>query len=408
MFKYTSIIVTLMLLLTVHAFGQTTSQKIEDNKLILKELEKQQAKILAQQETLLLEKVHDDLEAIGYPKSKSKCQIIEHTALTLCYDEQHEQARWVAHIVIPEVTTGNLNRTNDFRADDKVKTGSAVKDDYWYSGYDRGHVAPSADFRWTAKGISESYLYSNMSPQLAELNRERWAELEGFVRNYVISRGRQIHVVAGGVLTKGLPQIGDNKVSVPKLYYKIALDEEKKQAIGFLLPNATCEYPLESYAVSIDSIEAVTKINFFPNLPEQYETHFDFNDWTTETSKEGVITDVAPLRPPLPEGKYNTVQARLHEGKTITVCGTVVATKRSQKSGATFLNLDKKFPNQLFSVSIWKNNRSNFDYAPDKALKGKQICVTGKISMYQGKPTMNIKNQSQVEIVGDTREWKQK
>ncbi len=402
MFKYV-IVITLMLVCS-DVFGQNTARQIEENKQLLKALEKQQAQILAQQEILLLQKVKDDLQATGYPKSKSKCQIVEHEALTLCYNEQHEQAAWVAHIVIPEVTTGNLSRTNDFREDDKIKTGSAVKDDYWYTGYDRGHIAPSADFRWTKTGISESYLYSNMSPQLAELNRERWAELEGFVRNYVISRGRQVHVVAGGVLTKGLPQIGDNQVSVPKLYYKIALDEEKKQAIGFLLPNAECAYPLESYAVPIDSIEAITGIDFFPNLDEKYEARFNFNKWTTETSKDGVITDVAPLRPPLPDGKYNTVQARLHEGKTITVCGTVVATKYSKKSGATFLNLDKKFPNQLFSVSIWKDNRNNFSYAPDKALKGKQICVTGEISMYQGKPTMNIKDDSQVEIIGDIRD----
>lgn len=403
MFKHTSVIISLLLLLSTLTFAQTTAQQIENNERIIKELEKQQAEILGKQEDLRLEKIREDLLSIGYPTSKSDCQIVEHKALTLCYAESHEQAAWVAHIVIPQVTTGNLNRTNDFRPDKKVKTGSAVKDDYWYSGYDRGHIAPSADFRWTRKGVSESYLYSNMTPQLAELNRERWAELEGFVRNYVISRGRQVHVVAGGVLTDGLSQIGDNQVSVPKLYYKVALDEEEKQAIGFILPNTECEYPLESYAVSIDSVEALTGINFFPNLPERHEARFDLNDWATETSKQWVITDVAPLRPPLPDGKYNTVQARLHEGKTITVCGTVVATKYSKKSGATFLNLDKKFPNQLFSISIWQNNRSNFDYAPDKALLGKQVCVTGEVSMYQGKPTMNIKNSSQLEVVGDTR-----
>ncbi len=401
--KFSFVFCVALLCSTLQISAQTTANQIEENKKLLRELEQQKEKILAQQETLLLTKVQEDLENVGYPVTKSNCQLIEHQALTLCYDEAHEQAAWVAHIVVPEVTTGNLSRTNDFRPDEKVKTGSAVKDDYWYSGYDRGHIAPSADFRWSKTGISESYLYSNMSPQLAELNRERWAELEGFLRNYVISRGRQIHVVAGGILADDLKKIGKNEVSVPKSYYKVALDLETKTTIGFILPNASCKYPLESYVVSVDHIEELTGINFFPNLAEKHEGEPDINNWKTAISENGVIADVAPIRPPLPDGKFNTVQARLYKGKTITVCGTVVSGKLSQKSGATFLNLDKKFPNQLFSVSIWKDNRANFDYKPEEALLGKQICVTGEISMYQGKPTMNIKSSSQLEVVGDIR-----
>lgn len=394
-------ILSILLLLTISTSltGQGTAQQINTAEQELATLKQKEKALKNKLETLRLTKVKEDLKAVAYPKCTSGCEVVEHEALVLCYDEQHEQARWVAHIIIPEVISGNLNRTNDFREDDKVKTGSATLDDYWFSGYDRGHVAPSADFRWSGKGISESYLYSNMSPQLAELNRERWAELEGFLRNYVITRKRQLHVVAGGILTEGLSVIGESKVSVPKLYYKVALDEEGKQSIGFILPNKECTYPLQSYAVSVDSVEALTGIDFFPNVPDSQEADFDYTKWTSEG--KNVIADVSPMRPPLPKGLFNTVQARLYEGDVISVCGTVVATKFSQKSGATFLNMDKKFPNQIFSVSIWKDNRSNFSYPPEEYLLGKKICVTGKVSMYQGKPTMNIKDQSKVTVMDD-------
>jgi len=369
----------------------------------LQALRQQEADLIAKLEKQKLDRVHNDLEEVGYPTyTNDQCDIVKHTAMVMCYNEKHEQPNWVAHIITPEVADGNLNRTNDFRPDPKIPKGSATKDDYWFSGYDRGHIAPSADFRWSADAISESYYYSNMSPQLAELNRERWAELEGFGRAYVMDEMEQLLVVAGGVLHDSLKQIGKNKISVPQQYYKIFLDNKgpDKKGIGFILPNRACDYPLISYAVSIDSIEQLTGINFFPKLEnaEELEGNFDFSAWQKEESEE-VVADVAPMPPPLPKGLFNTVQARLYVGETITVCGTVVATKFSRKSGATFLNLDKKFPNQIFSASIWKSNRTNFSYAPEDELLGKKVCFTGKISSHQGNPTMELVNEKKVVVL---------
>ncbi len=392
-------------------FAQTPlDSKINTLEAELKQLRSRQVEVLDLLEVNKLNRVHADLETVGYPKTKSNCEIIKHSGMVMGYDEAHEQPQWVAHIVPPEVVEGNLNRTNDFRPDDKISSGSAVKADYWFSGYDRGHIAPSADFRWSKRAISESYLYSNMSPQLAELNRERWAELEGFGRSYVIDSKEQVYVVAGGVLKEGLGTIGENKVSVPKQYYKVILDIEgtDQKGIGFILENAECNYPLMSYAVPIDSVEALTGIDFFPDLPDGLESRvegtFDYAAWQSDVT-EDVVPDVNPMKPPLPKGLFNTVQARLYVGETITVCGTVVATKYSQKSGATFLNLDKKFPNQIFSASIWKSNRTNFSYAPEEELLGKKVCLTGKISMYQGKPTMELLNEKKVLILDDDKEF---
>ena len=110
---------------------------------------------------------------------------------------------------------------NNFRKDELVTSGTASKADYWYSGYDRGHLAPSADFRWSKTALSESYFYSNMAPQLPELNREKWAELENAIREYVIENKIQVYVVTGGILNDSLPRMQnkgrENEVSIPGL-----------------------------------------------------------------------------------------------------------------------------------------------------------------------------------------------
>ncbi|MBC8193615.1 MAG: DNA/RNA non-specific endonuclease, partial [FCB group bacterium] len=80
-------------------------------------------------------------QQLGLPKYSSSDQIISHFAYTLKYDENHEQAAWVAYQLSSAHTSGNVSRTNDFRPDYSVKTGSAGLSDYKGSGYDRGHLA---------------------------------------------------------------------------------------------------------------------------------------------------------------------------------------------------------------------------------------------------------------------------
>lgn len=353
-------------------------------------------------EALKLERVRANIQAIGIPALADGDVVINHKAMSLCYSEEHEQAKWVVHIVTPDIVDGNVSRTNDFRKDSMVTTETAVKKDYWHSGYDRGHLAPSADFRWSRTALSESYYYSNMSPQKPELNRQSWAKLENTIRAYVSNSNEQVFVVTGGVLTDGLPTIGENKVSIPEYYYKVVLDYEgdEKKGIAFLLPNGKSQYPLFSYAVSIDSVEALTGINLFPALSadeeKAIEGSFTADDWKNEEQK-GEVTPLDPTK--LEKGQFNTVQAKYQIGNKVTVCGTVVSTKLTDKSKATFLNLDKKFPDQIFTVTIWKDARVNFSYAPDQYLANKKVCVTGKVTDSKGTPTMNVVDESSVLIL---------
>jgi len=101
----------------------------------------------------------------------------------------------------------------------------------------------------------------------------------------------------------------------------------------------------------------------------------------------------------LPRNHFNTVQAKYYAGKneTITVCGTVVSTKLSSK-GNVFLNLDKSFPNQIFTVSIFKDQLINFSYLPHEELIGKTIYVTGKVTDFNGTPSMSIQDEQAIKI----------
>lgn len=405
MFKSKIYIILVYLLFCIKSnIGQTLIDKINTEENIIKKLKEQKENSLKKLEKLRLKKIQHDLISVGFPKSNHGEQIVQHKAMVLGYDEHHEQARWVMHIILPEIEQGNTSRTNDFREDSLVTTGTAVKADYWYSGYDRGHLAPSADFRWSPVALSESYYYSNMSPQLPELNREKWAELENAIRDYVLYHKEPLYVVTGPILHDSLPTMKNegrkNEVSIPEMYYKVILDIEgdEKRGVAFLIPNGNCTYPIMSYATSIDVIERRTGLTFFPNikLSENIKNKYIENDWQVGVN-DGNVTPINPTT--LPKGKINTVQSQYNIGTKSCVCGTVVSTKYSEKSGAVFLNLDKKFPNHIFSATIWKDARTNFSYLPEVELKGKLICITGRIENKRGTPTINITNEKKIEII---------
>lgn len=213
------------------------------------------------------------LEIPGISSGES---IITHTAYSLVYSEPHEQAKWVAYQLTNSETNNMVKRSNKFISDPMVKTGTAGNKDYAGSGYDKGHLAPAADMGWSSKTMAESFYYSNMSPQEPGFNRGVWKRLEELVREWA-NENQAIYIVTGPVLTNGLPSIGPDKVSVPAYYYKVILDytEPSIKGIGFILPNKGSIEPLQEYAVTIDSVEKFTGIDFFPSLPDDQETKIE-------------------------------------------------------------------------------------------------------------------------------------
>ncbi len=210
------------------------------------------------------------------PAHSPKDQIVKHTAYILKYNEKHEQADWVIYRITADRMKGTVKRKDNFRPDPSVKTGSATLADYKGSGYDRGHLAPAAVFKWSKEAMSQSFFMSNMSPQVPGFNRGIWKKLEAQVRTWAVDN-EEIYVVTGAVLQGDLPAIGVNEVSIPEYYYKVILDykEPEIKGIGFILPNESSKKALETYVLSIDEVEKFTGFDFFPVLPDNVEENIE-------------------------------------------------------------------------------------------------------------------------------------
>ena len=235
------------------------------------------------------------------PKTQSHSAVISHAAYTLEYNETHEQASWVAYVLTKEKTVRVAERTNKFLSDPMVKTGSAKNGDYSKSGYDRGHLAPAADMGWSAKTMAESFYFSNMSPQVPAFNRGIWKRTEELVRTWAIAYD-SLYIVTGPVLNGKLPSIGANQVSIPNYYYKVILDyhHPEVKAIGIIMPNADSSEPIQHFAVSVDSVEHLTGIDFFPLLNDVEESKLEKQtcipcwQWDAHSSKSGNTGSVTP------------------------------------------------------------------------------------------------------------------
>ena len=355
------------------------------------------------------QKILQDLKSVGLPSD----EYIEHSAMILKYSEDHEQAAWVAHMILPDIASGNHSRSNDFREDPKVSTGTAVEEDYFLKfmqpdstyeydgyGYDRGHLAPSADFRWSGQALSESYYYSNISPQLPEFNRKLWADLESALRHYVITHNVPLHIVTVPVLDDGLTRVerSINEVSIPKYFIKVAVDLEHDRGIAFMMPNAESVDVLSSYALTIDEVEERTGYDLFNLIKSSnIESSIDKDHWFPELAGG----DKEPLKiSEIPIGNLNTVIAGrfMGNGASYTVCGNVVSTRYTRK-GNLFMNLDKQFPNQIFSVFIRKDNLINFSTDITRVVKNKNVCFNGKIDNFNQVPTIVLNDEDEMTIM---------
>ena len=222
-------------------------------------------------------------------RSKYDTQIIEHDYFTIGYNHNSLQANWVAYYL----SSANLlnpvtSRSEDFREDEAVRGTRATLSDYRGSGFDRGHLAPAADFKFSKSAMSDTFLLSNMSPQIHSYNAGIWADLESLVRNIAKKEG-DVYVVTGPIFykeNKKRQTIGANKIPIPDAYYKVLLvyNDNTKKAIGFIINHDEEENSaLSSYAMCVDDIEKISNIDFFYNLSddeeELIESDFDTKKW---------------------------------------------------------------------------------------------------------------------------------
>ena len=212
-------------------------------------------------------------------------QIVIHDYYTLSYNEKYEQAEWVAYELKKSyVRSSNFERPY-FIEDPKVKTGSADWRNYKKSGYDKGHLCPAGDMEFAINAYNDTFFTSNISPQVHDFNGGVWNRLEQKVR-YWATKYDGIYVITGGVLQPSLKTIGKEEVLVPNYFYKILLDNSNGEykIIAFLVPNEKSDKPLYSFVVSVDSLEKMTGIDFFPKLENKTENRLekssDYKAWS--------------------------------------------------------------------------------------------------------------------------------
>ncbi|HCE45520.1 MAG TPA: DNA/RNA endonuclease [Lentisphaeria bacterium] len=225
---------------------------------------------------------------VELPAYSSSDEIVRHMNYTLQYNEKYEQADWVAYKLTKSmlITTMPAERKNNFKADPLVPTKSASTTDYSGSGYDRGHLCPSADFKTNQEFMDETFYMSNMSPMEHDFNAGNWEDLEDHERIWA-KENDELYIVTGPILKdEPFDYIGKkNRVAIPKRFYKVVLDykEPELKAIAFIMPHRGGLDDIGAFAVTVDEVEQVTGFDFFPTIPkdiqEKLESSIDLKKW---------------------------------------------------------------------------------------------------------------------------------
>lgn len=219
------------------------------------------------------------------------------------YDKSKFHSRWVAFRFDGNTRAQSVGRSDKEPFMDDPSLSSTLHIGYkgFGPGYDRGHLCASADRLYDRTANEQTFYMSNMSPQLSSFNQGYWVTLESQVQKLGRSKtfSDTLYVVKGGTIKEGqiksyITRNNGNKVAVPKYYYmallkvkngvyhSIAFWMEHKE-YGYSYNNKAPLSEIMSHAVSVNELEQLTGIDFFPNLPdateEKVEDQKDINTW---------------------------------------------------------------------------------------------------------------------------------
>ena len=187
------------------------------------------------------------------------------------YNYDHKVSEWVSYRMTAQSAQGKVKRKDAFAEDKEIPVAyRATLSDYRGSGYDRGHQAPAADMAASDITMKQSFLLTNMTPQLPALNQKAWRILEEKTRQWAIAR-KDVQVITGPIFTGSEESIGQG-VTIPSAYYRIVMDPSRLQAIAFIMPQEdipTSQIP--NYRVSVREIEEQTQLDFFSDMPEEQQ-----------------------------------------------------------------------------------------------------------------------------------------
>lgn len=228
----------------------------------------------------------DSLSRIYIPAPLSDCseQIIYRRAYNLSYNRETKLPNWVAWHLTSEHTEGPYKRINRYLEDNTVPTPRATDEDYQGQNWSHGHMCPAGDNKWDSIAMRESNLLTNICPQHASLNSGLWNVIERECRKWATKYGG-LYIVCGPVLlNKEHETIGKNMIVVPEAFFKVILClNPKPKAIGYIVRNNEGTKKRDQYINTVDDVERITGIDFFPALPDDIENVVEANtnidDW---------------------------------------------------------------------------------------------------------------------------------
>lgn len=237
-------------------------------------------------ELLVIKNLSDSVFIICKPAPLSLVseQIIQKTSYIVSYNEDTKIPNWVAWHLTAEHTDGPYGRLGNFHEDEDVPEPRATLQDYRGSGWSRGHMCPAGDNKWAADAMYDTFSLINVCPQNASLNSGLWNSIEMDCRKWARKFG-DIYIVCGPLfLNKDHETIGENQVYVPEAFFKVVLClNGKPKAFGFIVRNTDGNKKRDLYYNSVDQVERITGMDFFPALPDDIEDEVEakanINDW---------------------------------------------------------------------------------------------------------------------------------
>ena len=218
---------------------------------------------------------------VEIPAYDASEDIVRHLGYTASYNHTTLCPDWVAWELTADEVAGTYEQGRQFSRDPDVDFPKASREDYSNSGWDKGHMAPHADMKWSRQAMTESDYFTNICPQNKEMNAGAWRKIEEMTRRAARQCG-SVYVVCGPVYDSEEPRhIGPACVHVPDRFFKaLAVNtSEGYRTVAFLVSNDYQDGSPRSYAVTVDSVESVIGRDLFPSLPEAAEAEYNWNDW---------------------------------------------------------------------------------------------------------------------------------
>ena len=220
---------------------------------------------------------YSNLEIPKWETSTSQ-QLVTNLGYTSSYNTSYGIPNWVAYeITRSEATSTEAERKDKFMPDPKVKGHSATNADYKGSGYDKGHMAPAADMKWSQIVMDQSFYFTNICPQAPGLNRGAWKNLEEDIRLWAI-RDSALVVICGPLFTQEpVRYIPQTQVAIPDAYFKVVCSPyiPEPRGIAFIFPNAKASKHPREYVTTINSVEQITGMDFLSQLPDETENQIE-------------------------------------------------------------------------------------------------------------------------------------